>query len=70
VGGAFAERIARSDEGFNEFLTVYGCRLINAAPSGLRTLAGWTHAILRSCLPCFPTFFIRIEIRANYAHAL
>jgi hypothetical protein len=30
VGAAFPERIARSEEGFNEFLTVYGSRLINA----------------------------------------
>jgi len=28
---AFPEQIARSEEGFNEFLTVYGSRLINAA---------------------------------------
>jgi hypothetical protein len=28
---ALPERIARSEEGFNEFLTVYGSRLINAA---------------------------------------
>jgi hypothetical protein len=27
---ALPERIARSEEGFNEFLTVYGSRLINA----------------------------------------
>jgi hypothetical protein len=31
VGAAFPERIARSEEGFNEFLTVYGGCLINAA---------------------------------------
>jgi len=40
VGAAFPERIARGEEGFNEFLTIYGSRLINAARSGLRTLAG------------------------------
>jgi hypothetical protein len=28
---AFPERITRSEEGFNEFLTIYGSRLINAA---------------------------------------
>jgi hypothetical protein len=31
VGTAFPERIVRSEEGFNEFLTVYASRLINAA---------------------------------------
>jgi hypothetical protein len=31
VGAAFPERIARTEEGINEFLTVYGSRLINAA---------------------------------------
>jgi hypothetical protein len=31
VGAAFPELIARSEGGFNEFLTVYGSRLINAA---------------------------------------
>jgi hypothetical protein len=31
VGAAFPERIAGGEEGFNEFLTVYGSRLINAA---------------------------------------
>jgi hypothetical protein len=31
VAAAFPARIARSKEGFNEFLTIYGSRLINAA---------------------------------------
>jgi len=31
VDTAFSERIARTEEGINEFLAVYGSRLINAA---------------------------------------